>query len=78
MAKRLLEDKQVIREEEISGMASHIERLSEGLPDTIATSTLHLDIVRDYRRINTYMCTVAYPLLEQAGERHTSRLKLKK
>ena len=78
MAKQLLKDKQDIREAEISGMASHIERLGDGEPDTIATSSLHLDIVRDYRRINTYMCTVAYPLLEEAGELHTSRLKLKK
>jgi len=78
MAKRLLADKQAIREAEISGMAAHIERLGEGNPETIATSTLHLDIVRDYRRINTYMCTVAYPLLEEAGALHTSRLKLKK
>ncbi|MAZ75743.1 MAG: na+/Pi-cotransporter family protein [Micavibrio sp.] len=77
MAKQLLKDKQVIREAEISGMAAHIERLGEGEPDTISTSSLHLDIVRDYRRINTYMCTVAYPLLEESGELRTSRLKLK-
>lgn len=77
MAKQLLKDKQDIREAEISGMASHIERLGEGEPDTISTSSLHLDIVRDYRRINTYMCTVAYPLLEESGELRTSRLKLK-
>lgn len=63
MAKRLLQDKRDIREAEISGMATHIERLSEGLPETIATSSLHVDIIRDYRRINSYMCTVAYPLL---------------
>lgn len=78
MAKQLLKDKQDIREAEISGMAAHIERLGVGEPDTIATSSLHLDIVRDYRRINTYMCTVAYPLLEESGELRTSRLKLKK
>lgn len=75
MAKQLLKDKQYIREAEITGMASHIERLGEGQPDTIATSSLHLDIVRDYRRINTYMCTVAYSLLEDAGQLHKSRLK---
>ncbi|MEM9469675.1 MAG: Na/Pi cotransporter family protein [Pseudomonadota bacterium] len=77
MAKQLLKDKQEIREAEIAGMASHIERLSDGVPETIGTSSLHLDIVRDYRRINTYMCTVAYPLLEESGELRTSRLKLK-
>lgn len=77
MARRLLQDKQDIREAEIEGMASHIERLGDGNPATIATSTLHLDIVRDYRRINTYMCTVAYPLLEESGELRSSRLRAK-
>lgn len=64
LAQKLLEDKRIIRDAEISGMATHIERLSEGVPETIATSSLHVDIIRDYRRINSYMCTVAYPLLE--------------
>jgi phosphate:Na+ symporter len=64
LAKKLLDDKKVIREAEIKGMSTHIERLSEGVPETIATSSLHIDIIRDYRRINSYMCTVAYPLLD--------------
>lgn len=64
MAKKLLEDKEAIREAEVQGMATHIERLSEGVPETINTSSLHIDIIRDYRRINSYMSTVAYPILE--------------
>lgn len=69
MAKKLLQDKHDIREAEIAGMAKHIERLGEGVPETIASSSLHVDIIRDYRRINSYMCTVAYPLLEEDSER---------
>jgi len=69
LAQKLLDDKRVIREAEITGMATHIERLSGGRPETIATSSLHVDIIRDYRRINSYMCTVAYPLLEEDSER---------
>ncbi len=65
MAKKLLQDKQDIREAELSGMTTHIERLGDGVPETIATSSLHVDIIRDYRRINSYMCTVAYPLLDE-------------
>jgi len=75
MARKLLQDKEVIRRAEIEGMAKHIERLREGVPETISTSSLHLDIIRDYRRINTYMCTVAYPLLEETGQLHSTRLK---
>jgi phosphate:Na+ symporter len=67
-ARRLLEDKEIIRKAETDAMASHIQRLKSAVPETIATSSLHLDIIRDYRRINTYMCTVAYPILEETGD----------
>ena len=63
LAKQLLEDKRMIKEAEIAGMAAHIERLGDGVPETISTSSLHVDIVRDYRRINSYISTVAYPVL---------------
>ncbi len=64
LARRLLTDKEIIRIAEIKGFGTHIERLRGGVPETVSTSSLHLDIIRDYRRINTYMCAVAYPLLE--------------
>lgn len=75
MARKLMAEKEDIRKAEIDGMAAHIDRLREGVPGTIATSALHLDIIRDFRRINTYMCTVAYPLLEEAGQIRSSRLR---
>lgn len=77
-ARRLVEGKETIRKAEIDGMATHIDRLRGGVPETIATSSLHLDIIRDYRRINTYICTVAFPLLEQSGEIHETRLRPRK
>lgn len=78
MARRLLKDKELIRKAEIDGMATHIDRLRDGVPETLATSSLHLDIIRDYRRINTYMCTVAYPILEGKGQIRSSRLRPEK
>lgn len=74
-ARRLIEGKERIRQAEIDGMATHIQRLRGGVPETIATSSLHLDIIRDYRRINTYICTVAFPLLEEKGEIRKTRLR---
>lgn len=68
LAKRLLADKEIIRIAEIKGFTTHIGRLRGGVPETVSTSSLHLDIIRDYRRINSYMCAVAYPLLEEKGE----------
>lgn len=78
MARKLLEDKEIIRKAESEAMTAHIDRLRGGVPETIATSSLHLDIIRDYRRINTYMCAVALPLLEEKGELHASLLKPRK
>ncbi len=73
-ARRLIEGKETIRVAEINAMATHIDRLRGGNPATIATSSLHLDIIRDYRRINTYICTVAFPILEERGEINHSPL----
>jgi phosphate:Na+ symporter len=75
LARRLIQEKERLRRAEIQASVSHIDRLREGIPETIATTSLHLDIIRDYRRINSYMCTVAYPLLEEKGELTESRLK---
>lgn len=77
LARKMISEKEAIRQAEITGSISHIERLRERVPETIATSSLHLDIIRDYRRINSYMCTVAYPLLEETGQLRSSRLKPK-
>lgn len=75
LARKLIQEKEKLRRAEIQASVSHIDRLREGIPETIATTSLHLDIIRDYRRINSYMCTVAYPLLEERGELAASRLK---
>lgn len=77
-ARRLIEGKEYIRQVETEGMATHIQRLRGGVPETIATSSLHLDIIRDYRRINAYISTVAFPILEESGEIHSTRLRPKK
>lgn len=74
LARRLVEEKEIIRLAEIKGSTAHIERLREGVPESIATSSLHLDIIRDLRRINTYMCPVAYSILEEKGQLRETRL----
>ena len=32
------------------------------------TTSLHLDVLRDLKRIHSHICSVAYPVLEAAGE----------
>ena len=66
LAQQLVDNKRVIREAQATSSAHHFERLAGGLPQTIATSALHLDIIRDYRRINSYLTAVAYTILDHA------------
>jgi flagellar basal body rod protein FlgB len=43
-------------------------KLREGRPESIETSSLHLDLLRDLKRIHSHICSVAYPVLGAAGE----------
>ena len=67
-ARRLLREKAELRVIELAAGERHFERLREGRPESIETSSLHLDILRDLRRIHSHICSVAYPVLEAAGE----------
>ena len=42
--------------------------------ESIESSSVHLDILRDLKRINSHLTSVAYPILEQHGELTESRL----
>jgi phosphate:Na+ symporter len=67
-ARRLIRDKRELRSIELAAGERHFERLREGRAESIETSSLHLDILRDLRRIHSHICSVAYPVLEDAGE----------
>jgi phosphate:Na+ symporter len=75
MARQLLGEKIRFRELERSYSDSHIDRLTLGKPETLATSSLHLDVIRDLKRINSHLTAVAYPILDAAGELSQTRLK---
>jgi phosphate:Na+ symporter len=64
-----------IREVEVLAAEAHFARLRDGLAASIETSSLHIDILRDLKRIHSHICSVAYPALEAAGELQPSRLK---
>jgi phosphate:Na+ symporter len=46
----------------------------EGRQASIETSGLHLDVVRDLKRIDAHLAATAYPLLERCGALKTTRL----
>jgi phosphate:Na+ symporter len=54
---------------------SHLGRLAGNTIDSIETSSLHLDLISDLRRINSHICSIAYPILEEAGVLARTRLK---
>jgi phosphate:Na+ symporter len=72
-ARRLLDEKARIREMEFSASENHIGRLREGRIDSIETSSLHIDILRDLKRIHSHICSAAYAALETAGELNRTR-----
>ena len=75
VARQLVEEKVVIREAERAAAENHLERLRNGLTASVETSSLHLDILRDLKRIYSHICAIAYPVLEATGELRPSRLK---
>src|SRR5262249_2880907 len=75
IARRLLTEKVQIREAERVGAESHLARLRAGRPESLETSSLHLDVLRDLKRIHSHICSVAYPVLEATGELEPTRLK---
>lgn len=75
MARQLLGEKIRFREMERNASESHMSRLASGKPETLATSSLHLDVIRDLKRINSHLTSVAYPILDAAGELSQTRLK---
>jgi phosphate:Na+ symporter len=66
-ATRLIAQKAEIRSAELAAAERHFERLREGLSQSIETTSLHLDVLRDLKRIHSHICSVAYPLLEGVG-----------
>jgi phosphate:Na+ symporter len=63
-ARKLVEEKAELRSAELTAAERHLERLREGRPETLETTSLHMDILRDLKRINSHICSVAYPALE--------------
>jgi phosphate:Na+ symporter len=67
-ARKLIAEKAQLRSAELTAAEQHLERLREGRPESLETTSLHLDILRDLKRIHSHICSVAYPVLDAAGE----------
>jgi phosphate:Na+ symporter len=73
-AQQLIAEKVTFRELEMRYADSHLNRLSDNTLQSIETSSLHLDLLSDFKRINSLFCSVSYPILESAGVLSKSRV----
>ena len=74
-AQMLIGQKVVFRDLERTYADTHLNRLAWQTAESIETSSLHLDIINDFKRINSHICSIAYPILEEAGVLTPSRLR---
>jgi phosphate:Na+ symporter len=74
-ARSLLAEKAAFRELESDAAEKHFERLRQGRIESVETSALHLDVLRDLKRINSHLAAASYSVLEGRGELLRSRLK---
>ena len=68
LARLLYEAKANIRKLESKSVTTHLERIGTGISDSLETSSLHLDVIRDLKRINSHLTSIAYPVLKASGE----------
>ena len=68
LARMLFDAKASIHELESKSVTTHLERIGTGISQSIETSSLHLDIIRDLKRINSHLTSIAYPVLKASGK----------
>lgn len=74
-AQKLLEEKARFRDLERAYAATHLVRLADKTVHSMETSSLHIDLISELKRINSHICSIAYPILDSAGALAPSRLR---
>lgn len=65
-ARQLLREKRQFRAEEQRLAHAHVSRLRNKVVQSIETSSLHLELIADMKRLNSLFCSSAYVVLETA------------
>ena len=74
-ARRLLAEEAVFRDLEAQATETHFARIRAGRIESVETSALHLDVLRDLKRINGHLTAAADSVLDRIGELLPSRLR---
>ncbi|MCX7918843.1 MAG: Na/Pi cotransporter family protein [bacterium] len=64
LAKQIVENKPDFAELERQFRQSHIARLQAGLPESLETSEIHLDVLTNLKRINSHVVAIALAIVE--------------
>lgn len=62
-ARTLIREKSELRLSERAATDSHLSRLREGRAETLETTTMHVDTLRDLKRIHSHICSIAYRII---------------
>lgn len=68
LARKLLRHKAKIAQMAHDLTETHIQRLHQGLRESIDTSSIHLDVLSNLKRINSQLSNIAYPVITRAGQ----------
>lgn len=75
-ARALATEKEAFRRLEEEATAAHFDRLRSGNIETVETSALHLDALRDLKRVSSHLIEAsAYPILKAHGALLPTRLR---
>ncbi|WP_050476845.1 Na/Pi cotransporter family protein [Herbaspirillum rhizosphaerae] len=75
-AQKLLAEKEAFRDLERAYSKTHLIRLAGETQQSIETSSLHLDLISDMRRMHSLFCSTAYSVLDDAGMLRRSRMNV--
>ncbi|WDZ97673.1 Na/Pi cotransporter family protein [Herbaspirillum sp. WKF16] len=73
-AQKLLAEKEAFRDLERAYAKTHLVRLAGETRQSIETSSLHLDLISDMKRMHSLFCSTAYAVLDEAGLLRRSRM----
>ena len=68
LADQLIAEKRNFHSEERAANQQHLERLRDGNPASIDTSSIHLDLLRDLKRVHSHLTAIAYSISERRPE----------
>ena len=68
LARQLVAQKEELQKNTHETSGSHFARIRSGQLESVRSSSLHLDIIRDLRRINSHATSIAYMILNNHGD----------